>query len=344
MVFRVFKFISNALASFDSFPVPVSLLIKGEADVKNFVGGFVSILSFLWSFYLTWGTIVDFYSGSNPTVITNIEYDIENDTLKNENFFFSVSFFSMKKDNKKLSNETNNYEDLFFINNLTYECEECYLNDKKLNLTDNIMNLCSDEYTKDITISGLSKNKSENIIEIFSKYSYCIPDGIQTTIKNQVENKGDMEYSLEILIPTQNTAVDPKSVPKNSQNKTSVTRDFTSVALNTQKTPEKDTTTSDSKNPTSSTPETTSKGDTTTSGTTKPEPTTTNPQKSDTTTSGTTKPEPKTTITPTTTTSGTTTPTTTTDKNNSLIPKLRIKGEKQIKINSKILRNLQGKI
>jgi len=228
MGFKVFKLISNTIQSFDSFPVPVSLLIKGESDVKNFFGGLLTLISFIWSLYLTWDTIVDFYFSTNPTVVTNIEYDVDEDTLNGENFFVSLSFFAMKENGKSLSDKSNDLNRLLFLNNLTYSCENCTdSNNQATPIHGNVMNLCSDSYYNNITISGLSKKKSKGIIDIFTSYSYCLPDGTKTVIKNSVDsNLTDMEYSLKFDIPTQKTPIKIDDLPKNTREKKSIKDDL----------------------------------------------------------------------------------------------------------------------
>ena len=118
MAFKFFKIFANFLTVFDQFPVPVSLLVKGESDIKNTFGGIVSILSIIWSLYLTWGSIIDYVQNSNPTVVTSTQYDIEEDILEADNFFVSLGFFEMKKNGTGFSSSSN---DLNKTQHKTYE-------------------------------------------------------------------------------------------------------------------------------------------------------------------------------------------------------------------------------
>lgn len=221
---KLLGIIANTITFFDSSPSPVSLLIKGESEVSSIFGGIVSLVSIIWSIYLTWATIINYIYNSNPTVITNIQYDVQEEFLKAEDFFVSLSFFSMKKEGIYLADRYNDLDNVLFLNNITYDCQECNnsLLEKDLQTKKRgYLNLCSESYFNNFTISGYSKGKSKGIVDIFKKYSYCMPDGMNTVIKNSDDNT-DMKYSFIIKIPKHDTKVDIKDIPRNIADKKSL--------------------------------------------------------------------------------------------------------------------------
>jgi hypothetical protein len=61
--------------------------------------------------------------------------------------------------------------------------------------------LCNKDFFKNIkSFKGLSAKGSENVIQIFKEYSYCIPNGFYFNLRDNDDKKSDFISSLSLRI------------------------------------------------------------------------------------------------------------------------------------------------
>ncbi len=203
--FRIIK-------KFDGFGASVNLQVNGDKDDKNIIGAILSILLFSISISLSYSTFERFFNATHPTITTNIEYSTHNLTINHENFYFALSFFKPFKETRSIDSKANDLAAMKFINQLKISCLSCdedYLNSNKL------MNLCNPDQFNDLVVKSMSVSQSKDIKSIFSSYSFCFPEEIESVVKDNTDDSISQDSSLDVFIPINNLSVEFTNVQKN---------------------------------------------------------------------------------------------------------------------------------
>lgn len=199
-------FIIRTLTKFDGYGAPIGLTLHGEGDVKSFIGAMISILMIVLSLVFSLSTFMDYVNETNPSVSTAIQYGTPNLTFDYDNFFFAISFYQ-PKDNidgvRSPSNTTNNYTSLEYINQLNVTCTTC---NAAYNPT-TLMNLCAESMFTDMPIKSFSKKKATDITDIFSYYSFCLPQNMTGVIEDVQDNTSNLDSTLQVMIPVSNVSI-----------------------------------------------------------------------------------------------------------------------------------------
>jgi hypothetical protein len=94
---------------------------------------------------------------TDPTIVTSYEYDTNKITMMNDNFFFSVGFYSYLDGSKlELSNSTNNYTSLLNTSDIQLSCNDCGFN---------ISKRYYEEYYNKTLVSGSNITSNETIAD-----------------------------------------------------------------------------------------------------------------------------------------------------------------------------------
>lgn len=213
------KFLGGIIRPFDSNGFPVTLLIKGDSDVKNVWGGLISLFTIFISVFLSIDTLKDYWSNTNPTVTTNTDYNLDQSIFNQSTFYMAVSFFApVNTTVKKINDNFNDKDKIYHLNNLTYICTNCTSNNTtSYDTTKKEMNLCSKKSFDSVNIKGFSAEKSEDMLSIFRNYSYCFPENLQGNILANINSNlaNIPEASIQVFIPTLDVKVDFSKVSKN---------------------------------------------------------------------------------------------------------------------------------
>lgn len=110
----------------DLFSTKVDIGIGGHDSSRSYIGVVVSMTCLALSIYLTIPSMKQFVYMTDPKVETYYEYDTTSLNATNENFFFSIGFFTQLNGYKRqISNSTNNYTALLDIDNINISCPSC---------------------------------------------------------------------------------------------------------------------------------------------------------------------------------------------------------------------------
>jgi len=156
--------LTNLYSTADSYAGGVSLTVNKEDTSKSVLGSTITLLIVAVTFYMSSTTISNSFFLQNPTLSLDSEQGNENVTgLNYSNFFMSFSFFTpLSSDNKKFSNDTNNFQITETMSTLYGDC----LND--CNNASFLMENCNGtNFDKISALKGLPINNSKNVTDLF---------------------------------------------------------------------------------------------------------------------------------------------------------------------------------
>ncbi len=179
----------SILRNFDQNSMPVGLRLKGELETRTITGALLSLLSLFAALAFSSSTFLDWINLTNPKITVGSEFSTKGEgqqsskasiNFTDANFYMSVSFYNPKSSNiSSFQFNDNNYSFVEYINQLNISCTTCAEENTKTR-----MNLCNDKDFDLINLKSMSKFKSDRIIGIFKKYSFCFPTGFNGTIED----------------------------------------------------------------------------------------------------------------------------------------------------------------